>query len=56
MLKNWRQKLGALVVATVIWYLIKGHLRRRGSQFDYVPGQVQVETRQVLGDSPFFVL
>jgi len=41
-LKNWRQKLGALFVAAVIWYLIKMHLQRRGSippVYDFVPGQ-----------------
>ncbi|NIP95559.1 MAG: hypothetical protein GWO24_19795, partial [Akkermansiaceae bacterium] len=42
-LKNWRQKLGALLVAAVIWYLIKMHLKRRGripQVYDFVPGQV----------------
>ena len=42
LLKNWRQKLGALLVAGVIWYLIKEHLQRRGGippVYDYVPGQ-----------------
>mgnify|MGYP000995231978 CR=1 FL=1 len=45
LMKNWRQKLGALLVATAIWYLIKMHLRRRGTippVYDFVPGQVEL--------------
>jgi hypothetical protein len=47
-LKNWRQKLGAFLVAAVIWYLIKMHLQRRGGippVYDFVPGQAMEAPR-----------
>jgi len=45
MVGNWKQKLGSLIVAIIIWYLIKGHLRTGGTiPRGFVdPGQVMVE-------------
>ena len=48
MFRNWQQKLVALLLATILWYLIKEHLRRRGSFipiFDPGPGPGQIEAR-----------